>query len=268
MTRIVASSSNRPGGMTGGMKGPRMRRRASSAIAALTVSSGALLIGSPVVAGAASSNAKQIVVSAIADSKSANSVQVVGNVITASQTINLNVRASNANQGEGTITINGAMVEIVRVGSSVYFNGDAAFWTQSAGAAASSYAGQWVSTPANGSDGKSFSEFLGTAALFRQIFSGYEVSQSTFTKGLNTSVVGVPVFSITGTNMKDGTTGIIDIARTGEPYVIELTKTDKTGSSRLVFSAYNKPVHAKAPPHSVTVTQLEQRAAASSTAST
>jgi hypothetical protein len=245
-----------------------MRLRAWAAIAALTVSSGALLIASPPVAGAASSNAKQIVENAIAASKTANSVQVLGNVVTGSQTIGLNVRTSNANQGQGTITINGAAVKIVRVGSSVYFNGDAAFWTQSAGAAAASYAGEWVSTPANSSDGKSFSDFLGTAALFREIFSGNSVSQSTFTEGHNTAVAGVRVLSITGTNKKQGTSGFIDVARSGTPYVVELTKTGKTDSSRLVFSAYNKPVHAKAPAHSVTVKQLEQRAAASSTTST
>ena len=244
-----------------------MPLRATAAIVALTVSSGALLITSPV-ASAAPANAKQLVVSAIANTKTASSVEVVGQVITTSQTIGLNVRASNADEGQGTLTINGAAVQIVRVGSTVYFSADAAFWTQNAGAAAASYAGQWVSTPVNGADGKSFSEFLATTALFAQIFSGNEVSQSTFTEGKNTSVAGVPVFSITATNKKDGASGIVDVARTGTPYIIELTKTSKTGSSRLVFSAYNKPVHAKAPRHSVTIKQLQQRATTSTTTST
>jgi hypothetical protein len=241
-----------------------MRLRATAAIAALPVSRGALLITSPG-AGAASANAKQLVESAIANTKTATSVEVVGNVITASQTIGLNVRASNADQGEGTLTINGAAVQIVRVGSTVYFSADAAFWTQNAGASAASYANQWVSTPASGADGKSFSEFLGTTALFGQIFSGNEVSQSTFTEGKNTSVAGVPVVSITATNKKGGASGIVDVSRTGTPYIIELTKTSKTGSSRLVFSAYNKPVHVKAPRHSVTIKQLQQRATTTST---
>lgn len=244
-----------------------MPHRAAAAMAALAASSGALLSASPA-ASAASSTAKQLVVRAIANSKTASSVEVVGTVSTASQTVGLNVRASNANRGEGTVTINGAVVKIVRVGSSVYFRADAAFWTQTAGAAAAAYAGEWVSTPANGSNGKSFSEFLGTGALFAQIFSRSEVNQATYTEGHNTTVAGRPVLSITVTNTHDGASGVIDIARTGKPYVIELTKTSSTGSSRLAFSAYNTPVRATAPRHSVTVQQLEQRAATPGTAST
>jgi len=226
------------------------------------VSCGALLVANGGGASAASSNAKQLVINAIAATETASSVQVVGTVTSPSQTIGLSVRALNANQGLGTITINGAAVKIVRLGARVYFNADAAFWTQNAGASAAVYAGQWVSTSATGSDGKSFSEFLGSAALFKQLFSGSNLNQSTFTQGPNTTVAGVPVVAVTGKNATNATTGIVYIARTGKPYIIELTKTDKTGSSRLVFSAYDRPVHAKAPKHSVTIQQLEKQAAA------
>ena len=70
------------------------------------------------------------------------------------------------------------------------------------------------------------------------------------------------MYAITGTSTTDGTTGTVYIARTGKPYIIELTKTDKSGSSKLAFSAYNRPVHATVPPHPITLSKLEQRAAA------
>ena len=243
-----------------------MRLRASVAVAALAVSCGALLIASGAVAGAAAASAKQIVMNSIAASKTASSVRVVGSVISGSQTIGLSVSASDANQGHGTITINGGVVKIVRHGASVYFNANATFWSQSGGAAAAGFAGQWVSTSATGTDGKSFSEFLGSAALFKQIFSGSNVSESTFVLEHNTIVSGVRVYAITATNTTDGTTGVVYIARTGKPYIVELTKTEKTDSSKLVFSAYNQPVHAKVPPHSITLKKLEQEAAANAAA--
>jgi hypothetical protein len=231
------------------------------------VSSGALLMVSAPGAAAASESAKQIVLAAISATKTATSVRVVGSVTSGTQTIGLSVRASDADQGLGTITINGATVKLVRTGKNVYFNADAAFWTQNDGAAAAVYAGQWVSATASSANGKSFAEFLGASALTKLIFSGSTVSDSTFKKASNATVAGVKVSAIVGTNTADGTKGTVYIARSGKPYIVELTKTNKTSTSKLVFSAYNQPVHAKVPKHAITIEQLEQRAAAQAAAS-
>jgi hypothetical protein len=235
-----------------------MRRWSSAAVAALAVIGGATFVASG--AGASSPSALQIVTSTIAASKTVSSVHVVGSVTTGSQTINLNVRASNSGRGTGTLSINGATVKIVRVGSLVYFNADAAFWTQNAGASAAAFAGLWVSAPASSSNGKSFAEFLATSTLFDQILSGSKLSQSTFTMGPNTAIGSVAVYAITGTNKTSGSSGVIYIARSGKPYVVELDKTGTSGSGKLTFSAYNQPVHATAPKHAITIKQLEQKA--------
>jgi hypothetical protein len=235
-----------------------MRLWSSAAVAAVAATCGATFIAAG--AGASPMTAEQIVMSTIAASKTVSSVHVVGSVTTGSQTINLNVHASNHGTGMGTLSVNGASVKIVRVGKLVYFNADAAFWTQNAGPSAAAYAGEWVSAPASSANGKSFALFLATSTLFNQILSGSKLSQSTFTMGPNTAIGSVAVYAITGTNTSSGSTGVIYIARSGKPYVVQLDKTGSTGSGKLTFSAYNQPVHATAPKHAITVKQLDQQA--------
>jgi hypothetical protein len=156
-------------------------------------------------------------------------------------------------------------VKIVRLGALVYFDADAAFWTQNVGASAASFAGQWVSTSATGSNGKSFAQLVGTTALLKQILSGSKVNDSRFTRRPNTTVGGVAVYAIAGTNTKTGSHGTIYIARTGTPYIIELQTTSSAGTGKLTFSAYNQPVHASVPPHAITLQKLEQEAVTTTT---
>jgi len=237
-----------------------MRLRARTAAVALAVVSVGTLVSSG--AGAAATSPKQTVLNAIAASQGVSSVHVVGSVTTGSQVVGLNVYASNANAGQGSITINGATVKIVRLGARVYFNADTAFWTSQAGASAAGYANKWVYTAATGTDGKSFSQFLGAAALFKQILSGNKINQSVFVSGANTTVGGVAVYAINGSDTTDGTSGVIYIARQGKPYLIGLKTTNSSGSGTIAFSGYNKPVHPKTPPHAISLTQLEQQATA------
>jgi len=238
-----------------------MRLRATTACAALAIGAGALLVTSTG-AGASAAGAKQAVQNALAASQTASSVHVVGSVTTGGQTTALNVQASNSKAGQGSVSINGAIVRIVRLGSRVYFNADAAFWTMEAGSSSAAFAGKWIYTSATGANGKNFSQFLGASGLFKQLLSGSKLNQSTFTQGANTTVAGVPVSAISGSDSTDGTSGVVYIARRGKPYLIELKTTTKSGTGELVFSAYNQPVHPKAPAHAISLTQLEQEAAA------
>lgn len=241
----------------------RLRAR-TAAVAFAVVSGGALVVSSG--AGAAATSPKQTVLDAIAASKAVSAVHVIGSVTTGSQNIGVNVYATNANAGEGSISINGATVKIVRLGARVYFNADTAFWTSQAGASAAAYANKWVYTSAAGTDGKSFSQFLGATALFKQILSGSKVNQSVFTAGANTTVGGVPVLAINGSDSTDGTSGVIYVARQGKPYLIELKTTNSSGTGTLKFSGYNQSVHPKTPPHAISLVQLEQQAAAQAAA--
>jgi hypothetical protein len=237
-----------------------MHRRTGTAIIAVVLAAAAPLVVGAAVAGAIPS-ARQLVLDAIAASKTVSSVDVVGSVSSGGQTIGLDVQATNADEGKGMISIDGGNVKVVRLGKLVYFNANAAFWTQSAGAASAAFAGRWVSVPAGGSDGKDFAQFVGTAALFSQILTGSRIDQSTFTLDPNTTVGGIPVYAIAGTNTSSGSKGTVYIARKGKPYILELDTTSSAGTGELTFSDYNRPVHASVPPHAVTLQKLEATAA-------
>jgi hypothetical protein len=233
-----------------------MHRCTRTAVIAVALAAGAPLVLNPAVAAAAPS-AKQLVVDSIAATKTASSVHIVGSVSSKGQTIGLDVAASNANEGQGLVSINGGTVKVVRLGQLVYFNANAAFWTQSAGASDAVFAGRWVSVPANGSDGKDFAQFLGTSALFKQILTGTHLDESTFTLEPNTTIAGVAVYAIDGSNTSSGSTGTIYIARKGKPYIVKLITTSSAGAGELTFTDYNQPVHPAVPPHAVTLQKLE-----------
>jgi hypothetical protein len=241
-----------------------MRWRTRTAVLAVAVSGGALVVAVAPTAGAPAPSPASIVRNAIAAWKHVRSVHVVGTVDTTTENLGLNVRASNGTTGSGTITINGDTVKLVRRGALVYFDADAGFLAKNVSAQAASFAGRWVSTSATGANGKGFAQLIGTAGLLGQIASGSKVSQSTFTKGPNTTVGGVRVLTIVGTNTKTGSHGTIYVARTGPPYIAELHTTSSTGEGQLTFSAYNRPVPVpvSAPRHVITLAQLEQEAAA------
>jgi hypothetical protein len=244
-----------------------MRWRTTAALAAVACSGASLLFGALPVAASSSPSAKTIVSNAIAAWKSVRSVHVVGSIDTTKEQLNLDVRASSGPDGTGTIGLNGGEVKIVRLGALVYFEADVAFWTQNVGASAATFAGRWVSTSSTGSTGKNFAQLADSTALFKQILSGSKVNQSRFTRKPNTTVAGVPVYAISGTNTKSGSHGTVYVARTGTPYIIELDTTSSAGMGELTFSAYNKPVRAAVPPHAITLQKLEQEAAAAPTES-
>jgi len=239
-----------------------MHRRTSTAVIGVALAASVALAANAAIASAATRSARQLVLDAIAASKTVSSVHVVGSISSTSQTIGLDVQASNADEGKGMISLDGGTVKVVRLGKLVYFNANAAFWTQSAGASSVAFAGRWVSVPASGSDGKDFAQFVGTAALFSQILTGSRINEATFTLLKNTTVGGIPVYAIAGTDTSGGSKGTIYIARRGKPYIVELDTTSSAGTGELSFTAYNRPVHAAVPPHAVTLQKLEESAAA------
>jgi|HubBroStandDraft_4_1064222.scaffolds.fasta_scaffold97569_2 hypothetical protein len=237
-----------------------MRLRPTTALVGLAVLGA--VVTNPMSAGAAQS-AKQLVTNAIAATKSASAVHIQGSVSMSNETVALDVQASNSSSGQGSVTINGANVQIVQIGSRVYFNADAAFWKMEAGASAAQLAGKWIYTSASGSDGKDFSMFINCSALLKQLLSGSKVKGSTFTLGKNTTVNGVPVYAVSGLDASAGTGGTAYIARSGKPYLIELKTSGSGGAGEITFSAYNQVIHPSAPKKSYSLTQLEHQATAS-----
>jgi hypothetical protein len=234
-----------------------MRLRSPIALVGIAALGGTVLAATP--AWGATAKAKALVTEAIAASESAQTVRVSGTVSEGKEKVTLNVQASNAAKGQGSIGINGAVANVIRLGSRVYFSADKAFWTENGGAAAASlFDGKWVFTTATSSDGQSLAEFLDLTSLMHQMF-GANLGSATFTLGKNTTINGVAVVTINGANTGGASEGTLYVARTGKPYVIELKSTGSSnGSGSLHFSAYNQSVNPVAPKNPINLNQLNQ----------
>jgi hypothetical protein len=234
-----------------------MRHRSPIALVGIAALGGTMLAAAP--AGAATSKANSLVAKAIAASEAAQSVRVSGKVSQGKETISLNVQASNDAKGQGSIGINGAVANVIRLGARIYFSANKSFWTENGGAAAASlFDGKWVFTKATSSDGQSLAEFMDLTSLLHEVFGG-NLSSAKFTVGKNTTVNGVAVSTINGRSSKGASEGTLYVARSGKPYVIELKGSGaSSGNGSLIFSAYNQSVNPVAPKNAINLDQLSQ----------
>jgi len=199
---------------------------------------------------------KQAVANAIAATESATSVKFTGAVVQGAQQISLNVFASNAGVGEGTIGIGKGVATVKSVGGTIYFMGSPAFWTQEGGkSAAQLFANKWVSTSATSKSGQSLAQFLNSANFMKQLF-GSNLKNSVFTPAGTGSVNGQPATVIAGHDKNKNTGGRIFIASTGTPYILRITINGKSGTGALTFSSFNQPVNPVAPASSINLDTL------------
>ncbi len=209
-------------------------------VGAVTAGGMALALGSSPVSAAASP--KQTVKNAIAATESATSVEIAGSVVEGTQTISLDVSASTTGVGQGTIGIGNGVATVRLVGGTVYFMGNANFWTeQSSASAAQLFAGKWVSTAATTSGGESLAQFLNSASFMKQLF-GTNLTNSTFSRVGTAKVSGRSAIVISGVDKKNKTKGKIYVAASGKPYVLKITIGGKSGTGGLTFSKYNRPI--------------------------
>jgi hypothetical protein len=209
----------------------------------------ALLVGCGGSSGAKSNGegakpADQIVADAQAAALGATGVHVFGSA-GSSLVVNLHLVAGKG--GEGRMTANGLTFEIVRIGGSAYFKGDATFWRQFGGAAAATlFNGRWLKAPAATGRLASLTPLTDIAKLFTGILG----SHGALAVGRETTIGGQPAIGIVDTS-KGGT---LYVATTGKPYPVALRKS---GSGAITFDEWDKPVTLTAPSNAVDISQLK-----------
>jgi hypothetical protein len=223
-------------------------------VLAISLVSLALLAGGCGGGGGSKSNgeedktAKEILADAKAAAKKASSVHFHGSIVESGTPLKVDIRIDSAKGGAGSMTIQGAKVEIVRIGNEAYLKGSTAFYTQIAGAvAAQLLKGKWLKGSATSGD------LAALAALtdINKLFEAALKPTGTITKGKETTVDGQKVI---GVNSSDG--GTLYVATTGEPYPLEITQASGTSSGTVHFDEWNETVDVKAPPDAVDVSKL------------
>jgi hypothetical protein len=232
-----------------------MRRRTYLPLL-LVAAPGVLALGMVTPASAASNNgvakkgATAIVTAASAATAGAKSFTYGGTTQQDGTATNFKVSVSSAGKGQGTIQISGQPVKLVKIGDTVYFSSNKAFWNKAAGSGAGSLFGtRWVAVPSTDSDFAGINGLLDASQVASQ-FS--DTSGTTFTKGKTSTINGQPVIAITGKDTSGSSGGTVYVATTGKPYIIRVSG----GGTSLTFSNYNQPVNPSTPPNPINISTL------------
>ena len=183
--------------------------------------------------------AGEILSKALAAASSAESFHVKGDLKIDSDTLALDLVVSGRN-GKGSITAQGHVVELIKVGDDVYFKAGEGFWNLVAGdnpqpAIAALLKDRWVKVPAD----EGFAEMVN---LFNP--DDLLASSGAPTKGETTTINGLSAIGLTGST--DDGAGTVYVATQGEPYPLRLE--GGPGEGAIDFTDWNAPVEITAPP--------------------
>lgn len=191
--------------------------------------------------GAGSSEAgkspNQIAKDAYHAAANARSVRLSGTVTTNGSQLGLNLAIRQDKAVAGSLTLQGDPVNMVVIGSQVYFAASAAYY-QSQGEPASvanELNGKWVKLPR--SQAKDFSKF----ESLKQLLGDLGHPQGRLTKAGTSTVSGMAVVLVKST--KGGT---VAVASHGTPFPLQLL-AGSAGTGSLTFSGWNKPVSIEKP---------------------
>ncbi len=218
------------------------------------VLAGALVLGGcgssgPKSNGVETKTADEILAAAQAAAAGATSVHVSGSGSQAGTTLDLNLYLAAGKGGKGHMDVNGLAFDIIRVGPTAYFKGDAKFWSNFGGGTVSELLkNRWLSEPSGTGDLASLSSLTDIRKLFGAILG----SHGALTKGATSTVHGQSVIALNDPSKK----AVLYVSTTGEPYPVELAST--SGKGTITFGEWNAPVTLTAPAGSIDINKLKE----------
>ncbi len=218
--------------------------RTSKLMSAVAVSAALLLAGcgsssgsnaasstAPASNGVADKTADEILAATTAAAKAQTSVHVSGTGTGGSGSVGLDLHLVKGKGGYGSITLAADTLQIVSDGTTVYFKGDKAFWTNQASAQAATLIGdRWLKAPVTNESFKSLAEF----ADFENTVTGILKPDGSVTKGSTKDVGGTPAIEL-----KSGS-GSLWVATTGEPLPLQISSG--TAGDKVTFADWGKAV--------------------------
>jgi hypothetical protein len=199
--------------------------------------------------GVASKTPTEIVAATRAAGENASSVHVSGSIVSASAPITLDMDLVRGKGGRGQLSEGGLSFELIETEGTVYIKGSPTFYSHFAGSAAAQlFQGKWLKAPAGSSNFASLTSLI----ELRQLLGSALASHGKLVKSASTTAEGQQAVGVTDTSQ--GAT--LYVARTGEPYPIEIVKGGASGG-KIRFSHWNEPVSLTAPANAVDITKLQ-----------
>lgn len=177
------------------------------------------------------------------------SVHVHGSFAQAGKTFGIDLHIKK-NAGEGRLTLDGGLLDVVRIGTTSYFRGDAKALQASGASAAQAalVAGKWIKGSSSSGAFQSFSSFLDLNQLMNNVLA----PSGSVTVGKSSTVNGVKTVALVDHGSSGGT---LYVALQGKPLPVKIVNTGASGGTA-TFDDYDKDVTIKAPSGAVDLSQL------------
>ncbi len=199
--------------------------------------------------GEATAPATQVLSDSVAAAEAASSVHMGGDINSGGQQIGLNLSVAKGKGASGTITVDGATVQLILIGRIAYVKaGASALKALLGGKPPTNWVGRWLKVPAYSGPFQPILGFSDPKALFDRLKAGADAA---LTNSGVTTYQGQSVIALDD-GVKNGT---LYVAAAGQPYPVALVKTGSDGGS-ISFSGWNAQVPLIAPAHALDVTRV------------
>lgn len=178
----------------------------------------------------------------------AKNVHYAGKLTSGGTAVSLDISVTPARSG-GSITENGATIQIIGAGSEVYLRASGPSWTKLTGSSADGQllANRWIKASSKNADFKGLSQLTNLGSLF-----GSLQPSGKLTKGGTTKINGQSAVIVKSTKG-----GILYIADSGTPYILRLVQTKGSdGSGQITFDHYGSANPPAVPSNAIDFNQL------------
>ncbi len=198
--------------------------------------------------GVEAKSADQIAAAARSAAESAHSVTVSGVARSSGVSLTLDLQIDEQQKAaKGTIAEEGFVVQLIRIGESLYIKGDSSLYRHfGAGEAAKLLEGKWVKLPVTGSQLASIGSLTELPSLLESALGEH----NKLSKGSTSTVNGQEAIAV-----KSASGGTLYVALTGKPYPVQFSRTGSEGG-KVTFKNWNGPVSVSAPANAVDVSKL------------
>lgn len=196
--------------------------------------------------GVASQSAQGIFQATKTATEHASSARIFGTVHDNNQAINLDVHSNNGGNGQGTLAVQGAAVQVRKIGDTIYVLGDRTFYEKNVSPeAANVLAGKWLQTSTADPNFGQASKLFDLTQLLTGAFNSV-TDINGLTKGGTSTVRGQPVVEV-----KDTQGNTLSVATTGPAYLLKVASS--AGADNLDLADFNQPVNVLPPPNPIAV---------------
>lgn len=199
--------------------------------------------------GIASKSAAEILAASRAAAATASSVHVSSSISQGPLTFTYDAELTS-DGGRAQISLFGTSYEVIRIANTLYLKGSKAFYQQLGTAAAKVPPGTWIQTTTRGVQLIQLAEL---ANLKDEITRLLDTTQAT--KGAATTINGQSAIELK--QAAKLYTGTIDIATSGKPYPINITKHGHE-NGHTTLTNWNQPAALEAPTNTIKLGKLQR----------